>query len=462
MKQKINLYLSLIALVAVLSTTIGITLVYYSLFQTQVKKDLALYTRLLADTGVFQSAYAGTEDVNAYVENAALIELKRDNPRITWISGDGTVLYDNGTDVSNLANHLDRPEIRKAIETGSGETVRRSDTFNLNTFYYALQLEDGTILRTSAQASSISNVFVSSLPVIFGICAVFLVICITLGHFLSLQLLKPLNVMAEHLDSPMKTTVYRELQPFADKIRTQHENILEAASVRQDFTANISHELKKPLTAISGYSELIETGMVSGDQIPHIAAQIHHNSNRLLSLINDIIRLSELDHKELPRKFAPADLKTIAENCSSNLRVSAEKHHLSLSCQCRSAVLSADSDLLKELLENLIQNAIQYNRENGFIVVRTGLQNGCPFLSVQDSGIGIPRSEQERIFERFYRIDKSRSRETGGTGLGLAIVKHIAEIHDAKITVDSEVGQGTCITVLFKASAPGSQNPSAI
>ena len=268
MKQKINLYLSLIALVAVLSTTIGITLVYYSLFQTQVKKDLALYTRLLADTGVFQSAYAGTEDVNAYVENAALIELKRDNPRITWISGDGTVLYDNGTDVSNLANHLDRPEIRKAIETGSGETVRRSDTFNLNTFYYALQLEDGTILRTSAQASSISNVFVSSLPVIFGICAVFLVICITLGHFLSLQLLKPQNVMAEHLDSPMKTTVYRELQPFADKIRTQHENILEAASVRQDFTANISHELKTPLTAISGYSELIETGMVSGDRFP--------------------------------------------------------------------------------------------------------------------------------------------------------------------------------------------------
>lgn len=169
--------------------------------------------------------------------------------------------------------------------------------------------------------------------------------------------------MAEHLDSPMKTTVYRELQPFADKIRTQHENILEAASVRQDFTTNISHELKTPLTAISGYSELIETGMVSGDQIPHIAAQIHHNSNRLLSLINDIIRLSELDHKELPRKFTPADLKTIAENCSSNLRVSAEKHHLSLSCQCRSAVLSADSDLVKELLENLIQNAIQYNRQ---------------------------------------------------------------------------------------------------
>lgn len=302
MKQKINLSLTLIALVAVLSAAFGITLVYYSLFQTQVKKDLALYTRLLADTGVFQTAYAGTEDVNAYVESAALVELKRDNPRITWISGSGTVLYDNGADVSGLANHLDRPEIQEAIETGSGEIVRRSDTFNLNTFYYALLLEDGTILRTSSEVSSITGVFVSSLPVIFGICAVFLVICIILGHFLSLQLIKPLNVMAEHLDSPIKTPVYRELQPFADKIRAQHENILEAASVRQDFTANISHELKTPLTAISGYAELIETGMVSSEQIPHIAEQIRHNSNRLLSLINDIIRLSELDHKELPRK----------------------------------------------------------------------------------------------------------------------------------------------------------------
>ncbi len=449
MKQKINLSLSLIALVAVLSAAFGITLVYYSLFQTQVKKDLSLYTRLLADTGVFQSAYAGTEDANAYVESAALIELKRNNPRITWISSDGTVLYDNGADVSGLANHLDRPEIREAIETGSGEIVRRSDTFNLSTFYCALLLEDGTILRTSAEASSITSVFVSSLPVILGICAVFLVICIILGHFLSLQLIKPLNDMAEHLDSPIKSPVYRELLPFADKIRAQHENILEAASVRQDFTANISHELKTPLTAISGYAELIETGMVGSEQIPHIAEQIHHNSNRLLSLINDIIRLSELDHKELPRKFTSADLKDIAEECSANLRVSAEKHRLSLTCQCQPAVLTADRDLMKELIENLIQNAIQYNRENGSILVRTGLEDACPFISVSDSGIGIPKSEQERIFERFYRIDKSRSRETGGTGLGLAIVKHIAEIHNAKISVESEPDQGTCIIVKF-------------
>lgn len=287
MKQKINLRLSLIALVAVFSATIGVTFLYYNLFQSQVKKDLALYTRLLSDTGVFQSAYAGTEDVNAYVENTALRQLRHDNPRITWITADGTVLYDNGANVSGLPNHLDRPEIREAVQKGSGESIRRSDTFQLNTFYYALLLEDGTILRTSTEASSISSVFVQSLPVVFCISAIFLVICILLGHFLTLQLLKPLDEMAERLDSPIEKPVYRELQPFADKIRSQHENILEAASIRQDFTANVSHELKTPLTAISGYAELLENDMVARDQVPHVAEQIRHNSDRLLlSLIH--------------------------------------------------------------------------------------------------------------------------------------------------------------------------------
>ncbi len=449
MKQKINLHLTLIVFLAVLSTAVGITLVYYSLFRTQVQRDLARYTDLLADTGVFQSANAETEDPNTYVETQALRELEQENLRITWISADGTVLYDNGADVTGLPNHLDRPEIQEAVRNGSAEIVRQSDTFNLNTYYCAYLLEDGTILRTSTQASSITSVFVSVLPVIFGVCAAFFVICILLGNFLTGQLLQPLYLMAEQLEQPVDTPAYPELQPFADKIRAQHENILEAASVRQDFTANVSHELKTPLTAISGYAELIETGMVTGDQVPHVAEQIRQNANRLLSLINDIIRLSELDHQELPRKFTNTDLKELAEECCQNLSVSAQKRQLSLSCEGESAVLSADRNLLKELIENLIQNAIQYNRENGTILVRTGQENGHPFLAVEDSGIGIPKDQQTRIFERFYRVDKSRSRRTGGTGLGLAIVKHIAEIHDAAIRLDSEPGKGTCVTVQF-------------
>ncbi len=449
MKQKINLRLALIAIIAVLSSAIVTTLVCYNLFQTQVQRDLETYTSLLADTGVFQDAYAKTDDINSYAESTALEDLRRENPRITWVSVDGTVLYDNGADVTGLPNHLDRPEIQAALQNGSGESIRRSATFNLNTFYYALRLSDGTILRTSTQASSITSVFVHALPVILGLSAALLLICILLGNYLTSQLLKPLDRMAEHLDEPITSLEYKEFQPFVDKIRAQHENILESASIRQDFTANVSHELKTPLTAISGYAELIEAGMLTASQTAHAAGQIRHNSDRLLSLINDIIRLSELDHPELPRKFTDTDLAGLAEECCRELAVSAESRQLSLSCACEPAHLSADRELLKELIENLIQNAIQYNQENGTILVSTGLNNGRPFLSVKDSGIGIPKNQQKRIFERFYRIDKSRSRETGGTGLGLAIVKHIAEIHEAEITVDSEPGEGTCITVLF-------------
>ena len=449
MKQKINLRLTLIAMIAVISATIGVTLVYYSLFQKQVQRDLEMYTRLLRDTGVFQTAYAGAKDVNSYMENSALEQLKSGSPRITWISRDGTVLYDNGAETTELPNHLDRPEIQDAILNGSGESVRRSDTFNLSTFYYALLLEDQTILRTATEASSITSIFFSAAPVILGISAVFLVLCIILGHFLTLQILRPLNMMAEQMDTSVTVPVYRELQPFADKIKSQHDHILAAAAARQDFTAGVSHELKTPLTAISGYAELIENGMVDSGQIPHIAQQIRHNSERLLSLINDIIRLSELDHNELPRKFTTVDLYQLAAECCRDLSVSARKRHLTLSCEGSSVTLSADRDLLKELVENLIQNAIQYNRENGTILVRAEAENGRPVLSVKDSGIGIPKQHLDRIFERFYRVDKSRSRQKGGTGLGLAIVKHIAEIHNAVITVDSELNTGTCVTVLF-------------
>lgn len=191
-------------------------------------------------------------------------------------------------------------------------------------------------------------------------------------------------------------------------------------------------------------------GAAIGSVTPNLLASLTTNRNgkrsAVLNLLFNLFRAALMlilvtvfpGFTKMIQNLTPVDLKDIAEGCSANLRVSAEKQHLSLSCRCQSAVLSADRDLVKELIENLIQNAIQYNRENGSILVRTGMKDGYPFLSVQDSGIGIPKSEQERIFERFYRIDKSRSRETGGTGLGLAIVKHIAEIHNAKISVESE------------------------
>ena len=455
MKQKINLRLSLIALLAVIATTIGITFVYYNLFQTQVKNDLHTNVQLLADTELFQTLYADADGDAERIDRSALTELNSDNLRITWIASDGTVLYDNDTDIAGLANHLDRPEIQAAIENGSGESVRRSDTLNLNTFYFALKLNDGTILRVSTQARSITSVFMTVMPVILIITAIVFALCILIGHLLTLQLIRPINTMAEHLDDRMAVPAYRELEPFADKIRSQHEKILEAAKSRQDFTANISHELKTPLTAISGYAELIENRMIEGEQEIHIARQIRNNSDRLLSLINDIIRLSELDHcdkrpaREMPRKFESVNLYKLAEDTCKALRVNAQQRNVTLTCIGTDTMQSGDRELLKELLENLIQNAIRYNRDNGWVRVKVSSENQHAVLTVADNGIGIPREQQERVFERFYRVDKSRSRETGGTGLGLAIVKHIAQIHDAEIRLESEPGKGTTITICF-------------
>lgn len=444
MKQRINLRLGLIALIAIISASIGITFIYYGIFQNQIREDLKQSARLLMETEVFQNAYEGNSD-NA----SALKSISAGNLRITWIDTDGTVLFDNDTDAAVLSNHLDRPEIAAAIEEGEGESIRKSDTMNMNTFYYALRLENGTILRVSMQARNISSVLVSALPVIACISLVILIMCVLIGHFLTRQLMKPIQEMAENLDSFDGVSAYKELEPFAQRIRIQHENILAVAKSRQDFTASVSHELKTPITAISGYAELIENRMVAWEEDARIAQQIRHNADRLLSLVTDIIQLSELDHHELQRNFEQVDLYAVAKECINEYEPIAEKKSVKLNLSGVSAGIKADRSLIREMIDNLLQNAVRYNKENGSVDVNVSIKDGHPILSVSDTGIGIAPEHQERVFERFYRVDKSRSRETGGTGLGLAIVKHVAEIHGASITLESTVGEGTRITVTF-------------
>ena len=320
---------------------------------------------------------------------------------------------------------------------------------NMDTFYYALLLRDGTVLRVSAQAGTITNLFIHALPVIIGIIVFILLGCVLIGHLLTDGLMKPLEEMADHLDDGNRIPIYKELEPFAHKIRVQHEDILAAAKSRQDFTANISHELKTPITAISGYAELIENRLMDKESEVHIAKQIRHNADRLLSIVTDIIRLSELDHQELVGSFESVDLFSLAHECVNDLKPLADQKMIALTCKGVAAGINADPSLIREMIENLIQNAVQYNKEHGKVFVEVSVINGHPTLSVKDTGIGIPSDLKGRIFERFYRVDKSRSRETGGTGLGLAIVKHIVELHSAEITVDSIYGESTEFTVRF-------------
>lgn len=441
MKKKIHIRLVGIAVLAIMATVVGITIIYYGLFQKQVRADLAISAKLLKDTHYFESVDMDMEKIDLSADTKEL--------RVTWIDKDGTVLYDNDATAETLTNHLDRPEIQQAYSEGVGEAVRTSATMNKSTFYYALLLDNGTVLRVSTNAESIWSVFLSAAPIIILIILVIIAICVGISQMLTKQLLKPVEMMAENIGNADYASPYKELEPFSDMLRTQHMDILSAAKARQDFTANVSHELKTPLTAISGYAELLEGGMVEETQKMHFYIEIRKNADRLLALINDIIRLSELDRNGAKLQFEETDLYTVVSECMELLSVNAKQRNIELSLEGTSCVLHCNKDMIKELIENLVQNAIRYNNPGGKVWVVTREKEGRPVLIVKDNGIGIPASEQQRVFERFYRVDKSRSKATGGTGLGLAIVKHIVEIHDAGIKLDSAPEVGTTITVFF-------------
>lgn len=440
MKRKINTRLVLIAILAVLASTISTTIVYYNLFQRQIRNDLSVSAKLLKDTHYFETSDINPDNIDLSTDIREL--------RVTWVDTDGTVLYDNDASTTALGNHSDRPEIQEAFENGVGECVRRSNTMNKNTFYYAVLLDNKTVLRVSTEAGSIWSVFLAVSPMIMLIVIIIVVVCIALSHMLTRQLIAPIEKMAQNMEDAGMEPPYRELVPFASMIRKQHTDILSAAKARQDFSANVSHELKTPLTAISGYAELIEAGMVDEEKQKHFIQEIRKNAQRLLSLINDIIRLSELDRTDSQSTFDKFDLNEIVLECMEALDVNAKNRQVTLEYTGEKCNICGSKEMMRELTDNLVQNAIRYNKQNGsvWVEVHGGDQ---PRLVVKDNGIGIPADEQQRIFERFYRVDKSRSKATGGTGLGLAIVKHIVEIHDAKLSLESELGQGTTITVYF-------------
>ncbi len=450
MKRKINLYLIGMSVAVVIVTALSVTFVCYGLFQKQVRSDLRTSAELLSATGVFQSGQEKGESQQRIYEWLQNQPSDTEDLRVTWIAGDGTVLYDNDAEASLLENHSDRPEFEEALENGEGETRRRSDTMGQNTFYYALLLEDGSVLRLATDVSGIFNVFIRVLPLILLIVAVIILASALIAHLLTRQLLSPIEKMAQNMENTSDVPAYEELVPFVNTIRAQHENVLAAARSRQDFTANVSHELKTPLTAISGYAELIENHMVDPEEESRCAGKIRQNADRLLSLINDIIRLSELDSGEKGQLvFEEMDLYALAQSRVEGLSVSADRKKVHLSLEGEPCPMRGNSHMIAELIDNICQNAIQYNKENGEVSVQVRKEEGRPVLTVEDTGIGIPKNLQERVFERFFRVDKSRSRETGGTGLGLAIVKHIAELQEAEISLESSPGVGTKIQVRF-------------
>ena len=438
LKKVINLEFITFSLVAIAVTMVLSTFIFYEVYKAEIIRDLKGYAEVLKNTGDFDE-----DDTGVYAS------VDTNDLRLTLVAPDGRVLYDNQADETSMQNHLDRPEIAEAFENGDGQVIRRSATLNKSTYYYAILLKSGRVLRIARETNNVISMFLAAVPVMLIVMTILVLVTIIVTHYLTRNILKPIEQMANSLDDDTHIVAYKEMRPFIDMIQKQHADIVKSSQMRQEFTANVSHELKTPLTSISGYSELIETGMATEADVHHFATEIHKNSNRLLTLINDIIRLSELDVSEDAPLMEKIDLAVIARTATDMLAINAEKNSVTLSYDGSHGYIYANKMMMEELVYNLTDNAIRYNNKNGSVDVSVKTVDDKVVLRVNDTGIGIPKEHQERIFERFYRVDKSRSKSTGGTGLGLAIVKHIVARNNAVLDMISEPGKGTDISVTF-------------
>lgn len=440
MKKKINIRFIMIAALAIVVTALSAMLVYYNILKEQVFGDLKAYAHVIELLNI--------DDLAAGIEKDLYNPID-DDLRITLIGAEGEVLYESLLNKDEMDNHNERPEIIEAREKGEGEAIRYSATSGTHTFYYAERLQNGNVLRIGRDSVSVNRIMVNTLVIVLVIALCILFVCMGISHYLTKKLVEPIEKLATNIMLVDENNVYEEIRPFVNTIKEQHVNIINNAQLRQEFTANVSHELKTPLTAISGYAELIGNGMTGKEDTIRFSNEIHSNANRLLSLINDIIKLSELDEADHQMEMERIDLYKLAENCVQVMQVTAEKQGIRLTLQGESAMAMANKGLMDEVFYNLCSNAIRYNKPGGSVTVTVGTKDERPFLSVADTGIGIPKECQERVFERFYRVDKSRSKSTGGTGLGLAIVKHIVAQHNAALHLDSELDEGTTIEIVF-------------
>ena len=548
MTKKIFHSIFTVALVVLLAS-IGIaTSFLYDYFNDSQVKQLKAELSLVADT----VNNIGVE----YFENFDSTVF-----RFTVVDTSGTVLYDTEVNASEMENHADREEIVEAFKTGTGSSARNSSTLTEKTFYEAVLLENGDVLRISVSQLTVGALVIGMMPAISAILLIAAVVALLLSHTMAKKVTEPL--MQLDLDNPAENNTYEELTPILTKVYKQHKqirsqmdalrrksdefeqivssmseglvlldehgmvlsmntaakkifavkkeikgndfllvdrtskmnkaiwNALEgshseyteerhgseyqftinpivsddkvlgavilvfdisdrafAERNRREFTANVTHELKTPLQSIIGSAELLETGLVKPEDTARFVGNIRKEASRLVNLINDIIRLSQLDEDNEPATEM-VDLFDVAKEVVEVLTVSAAKRNITLQITGEPCTIFGVRRYIYEILYNLCDNAIRYNTDNGSVTITVGKEAERTVLSVADTGIGIPPEHHSRIFERFYRVDKSHSKETGGTGLGLSIVKHAVQYHNGKVSLDSEVGKGTTITVTF-------------
>ena len=372
--------------------------------------------------------------------------------RVTLIDLEGNVVFDNQLDESEMENHASREEFKEAKENGYGISKRYSSSL-LKTFYYVAYKLDNNIIRVSKVADSTLYILFINLWPLYIVAIVLIICSILLGFLLSKKIVDPINNI--NLEHPLENNKYKEIEPLLIRIEAQknelmkeNEEVLNASKVRQEFTSNVSHELKTPLHVISGYAELIKEGIVKDSDVKEFGEKIYSEASRMSKLVEDIMKISKLESDKTIEK-TQLKLKNIVVAIVDSLMIEADKKNVKFKLSLNDCSISGNYDSIYSLIFNLVDNAIKYNKTNGKITIKLQEVSNNVILSVKDTGIGIPKEDLDRIFERFYRVDKSRSKDSGGTGLGLAIVKHSLIVNNATIKVESELKKGSTFTVTF-------------
>ena len=380
----------------------------------------------------------------SYLEQMSQVD---ERTRVTQVDDEGNVLYDSSSEEDDMENHGTREEIEEALSSGTGEAVRMSDTMGRELYYYAVLLDDGSVLRVAKSMDNLALTALNVLPVMGILAVVTMALALLLAKWQTKRLIKPINEL--DLEHPLENTLYEELNPLLVAMDKQNKEKEAVSNMRKEFSANVSHELKTPLTSISGYAEIMKNGMVRPADIPVFSERIYKEARRLITLVEDIIKLSKLDEESVELEKEEINLYELTREVVSHLAPLASQKHIRIEITGEQVQCFGIRQILDEMIYKVCENAIKYNNEGGRVSVWVGNTLEGPKISVSDTGIGIPQEHQERIFERFYRVDKSHSKERGGTGLGLSIVKHGALLHGAKVSVESTPGKGTRMEMLF-------------
>lgn len=450
MQKQIYRVISLTITIAVILFGIIALDLSYNLYQNKSEDEIKTMAGIMTAQGLDPA------------EIAQLLEKSAPFPvRVTYVDAAGAVLFDNHA--SGLENHSDREEIEQAFRTGTGEATRLSQTLDKSLYYYAVSYQGG-VLRLAREYRGIASVLLMMIPVICLVIGAVVMISTLVSIVMAERIVQPISRLVKQLDQmdvqgkrPVRIkTECEELKPIVSTIERQSVRLAtylsemeQGVKVRREFSANVSHELKTPLTTIKGFGEMLEGGIINESrEVRKYGGVIYRESSRLLSLINDIMRISEIEEKH-ERDLVEIDLYQMAADAIEILMPKAKEHQITLRLDGIHKMVHGHYSYISELFLNLIDNSIKYNKPGGHVWIEIREDEANGIISVRDDGLGIEEKYQERIFERFYRVDKSRSKQIGGTGLGLSIVKHIVSYHQGTVALHSVPDQGTEFVVYF-------------